>query len=121
MTEPDRSSRGESGCVATVEVNRRSGQLRVKHFAVVRDCGQIISPDGVKNQIEGNILQTVSRTLKEEIAFNRSQVTSVDWVSYPILTFPEIPDVDIELIDRPTGELFPRVGFVTRPLSPGGP
>ncbi len=51
------------GAVATVEVNRRSRQLRVKHLAVVRDCGQIINPDGVKNQIEG-VLQTVSRTLK---------------------------------------------------------
>jgi CO/xanthine dehydrogenase Mo-binding subunit len=90
------------GAVATVEVSRTSGELRVRHFAVVHDCGQIINPDGVKNQIEGNVLQTVSRTLKEEVAFDRSRVTSLDWVSYPILTFPEIPDVDIELIDRPT-------------------
>jgi CO/xanthine dehydrogenase Mo-binding subunit len=90
------------GAVATVEVNRKTGAIRVKHFAVVQDCGQIINPDGVKNQIEGNVLQTVSRTLKERVTFDRSRVTSVDWASYPILTFPEIPDVDIELIDRPT-------------------
>ncbi|MDB5857106.1 MAG: xanthine dehydrogenase family protein molybdopterin-binding subunit [Ramlibacter sp.] len=89
------------GLVATVEVDRRTGAIRVKHFAVVHDCGQVINPDGTRNQIEGNLLQTVSRTLKEQVRFDRSRVTSVDWASYPILTFPEIPDVDIELIDRP--------------------
>jgi len=47
-------------------------------------------------------VQTVSRTLKEEVTFDRSHVTSLDWNSYPILTFPEVPDVDIDLIDRPT-------------------
>lgn len=90
------------GAVADVEVNRKSGEIRVKHFAVVQDCGQIINPDGVKNQIEGNVTQTVSRVLKEEVTFDRSRVTSLNWASYPILTFPEIPDVDIELLDRPT-------------------
>jgi CO/xanthine dehydrogenase Mo-binding subunit len=90
------------GVVATVEVNRKTGAIHVERFAVVQDCGQIINPDGVKNQVEGNVLQTVSRTLKEQVRFDRSRVTSIDWASYPILTFPEIPNVDIELIDRPT-------------------
>ena len=90
------------GGVATVEVNRKTGDLRVEHFAVVQDCGQVINPDGVKNQIEGNVLQTLSRTLKEEVTFDRSHVTSLDWGSYRILTFPEIPEVDIQLIDRPS-------------------
>ena len=90
------------GAVADVEVNRRNGEIRVKHFSIVQDCGQIINPDGVKNQVEGNVIQTVSRVLKEEVTFDRSRVTSLDWASYPILTFPEIPDVDSELIDRPT-------------------
>jgi len=89
------------GAVADVEVHRKSGEIRVKHFAVVQDCGQIINPDGVKNQVEGNVTQTVSRVLKEEVTFDRSRVTSLNWASYPILTFPEMPDVDIELIDRP--------------------
>src|SRR5205807_2885644 len=56
---------------------------------------------GVLNQIEGNIIQTVSRTLKEELSFSRSAVTSLDWASYPILTFPEVPDILIDLIGRP--------------------
>ncbi len=95
-------SRTYVGAVADVEVNRKSGEICVKHFAMVQDCGQIINPDGVRNQIEGNVVQTVSRTLKEEVTFDRSRVTSVDWASYPILTFPEVPEVDIDLIDRPT-------------------
>jgi nicotinate dehydrogenase subunit B len=90
------------GAVADVEVNRKSGDITVKRVAIVQDCGQIINPDGVLNQIEGNVIQTVSRTLKEEVTFDRSRVTSVDWASYPILTFPEVPVVDIDLIDRPT-------------------
>jgi CO/xanthine dehydrogenase Mo-binding subunit len=73
----------------------------VERLLVVHDCGQIINPDGVTNQIEGNIIQTVSRTLKEEVLFDRSAVTSLHWATYPILTFPEVPDVIVELIDRP--------------------
>jgi CO/xanthine dehydrogenase Mo-binding subunit len=89
------------GAVAQVEVNRKTGEIAVTRFHVVHDCGQIINPDGLRNQIEGNIIQTVSRTLKEKVTFDRSMVTSLDWASYPILTFPDIPDVVIELIDRP--------------------
>ena len=87
--------------VAEVAVNQKTGAIRVERFFVTHDLGQIINPDGLKNQIEGNIVQTVSRTMKEELLFDRSRVTSVDWASYPILTMPEVPDVVIELIDRP--------------------
>jgi len=89
------------GAVADVEVNKATGEIKVKRFYVVQDCGQIINPDGIKNQLEGNMVQTLSRTLKEQVTFDRSQVTSLDWGSYPILTFPEVPDVVIDLIDRP--------------------
>jgi nicotinate dehydrogenase subunit B len=89
------------GMVATVEIVRATGVITSKHFAVVQDCGQIINPDGVKNQIEGNVVQTVSRTLIEQVRFDNSKVTSIDWQTYPILTFPEVPQIDIELIDRP--------------------
>jgi len=89
------------GVVAEVEVNRRTGELAAKRFYVAHDCGQIINPDGLRNQIEGCIVQTVSRTLKEEVTFDRSMVTSLDWASYPILTFPQIPEILIDLIDRP--------------------
>jgi nicotinate dehydrogenase subunit B len=90
------------GAVADVEVDRATGDIRVVRFYIVHDCGQIINPNGVKAQIEGSVIQTVSRTLKEEIAFDRGMVTSLDWASYPILTFPELPEIVIELIDRPT-------------------
>ena len=89
------------GMVATVEVVRTTGVIKAKHFAVVQDCGQVINPDGAKNQIEGNVIQTVSRTLLEQVRYDCSHVTSVDWSTYPILTFPDVPDIDIELIDRP--------------------
>jgi nicotinate dehydrogenase subunit B len=88
------------GMVATVDIVRATGVITAKHFAVVQDCGQIINPDGVKNQIEGNVVQTVSRTLIEQVRFDRSRVTSIDWRSYPILTFPDVPEIDSELIDR---------------------
>jgi nicotinate dehydrogenase subunit B len=89
------------GAVVEVEVDTSSGRIRVTRFYVVHDCGQIINPDGLRNQIDGNVLQTVSRTLKEEVTFDRSKVTSLDWQSYPILTFPEAPEIVVELIDRP--------------------
>jgi CO/xanthine dehydrogenase Mo-binding subunit len=90
------------GIVADVEVDRKSGKTRVVRASVVHDCGQIINPDGVRNQVEGGVIQTVSRTLIEELKFDRSRVTSLDWETYPILTFPDVPDVVVDLIDRPT-------------------
>ena len=95
-------SRTYIGAVAEVEVDRSTGNIRVTRFYIVHDCGQIINPDGVKAQIEGNVMQTVSRTLIEELTFDRSMVTSLDWESYPILKFPQIPEIVIELVDRPT-------------------
>jgi nicotinate dehydrogenase subunit B len=70
---------------------------------MVQDCGQIIRPDELKNQIEGNVIKTVSRILLEELTWDRSMVTSLDWTSYPIISFP-VPEVVIELIDRPNEE-----------------
>ncbi len=87
--------------VADVEVNRENGEVRVQRVFVAHDCGLIINPDGLKNQIEGNVIQATSRTLKEEVKFDRSMVTSLDWTLYPILRFPDIPEVVIELINRP--------------------
>ena len=87
--------------VAEVEVDRKTGEIVVRRFVIAHDCGQIINPDGVLNQIEGQVVQTVSRTLMEQVTFDRSKVTSLDWVSYPILRFPQVPKVEIELINRP--------------------
>ena len=70
-----------------VAVNRTTGKVRVLRVACAHDCGLIINPDGLRNQVEGNIMQTLSRTLHEEVAFEKGRVTSTDWVSYPILRF----------------------------------
>jgi nicotinate dehydrogenase subunit B len=87
--------------VAEVEVNRQNGEIRVTRMCVGHDCGQMVNPDGVANQVEGCVIQTVGRTLMEEVKWDTKQVTSVDWVSYPIIRFPEVPRVELALIDRP--------------------
>jgi nicotinate dehydrogenase subunit B len=61
----------------------------------------VVSPDGLKNQMEGGIVQSTSWTLKEQVTFDRERITSRDWQNYPILTFPEVPEVEVTLIDRP--------------------
>jgi nicotinate dehydrogenase subunit B len=87
--------------VAEVEVNKDTGEVRVTRVCASHDCGEMVSPDGVANQVEGGVLQTVSRTLKETVTWDRNKVTSVDWVSYPIMRHTEAPKVEVALIDRP--------------------
>lgn len=87
--------------VAEVEVDRKTGQVSVLRLVVAHDCGQMINPDGVLNQIQGGAIQTVSRTLMEDVRWTGSQIESVDWASYPILRFGSIPKVEAVLIDRP--------------------
>ena len=87
--------------VAEVQVDRGSGQVAVTNAYVAHDCGLIINPNGLQNQIEGNVIQGTSRALKEQMTWNDRQLTSLDWHGYPILTFPEVPNVQIALVDRP--------------------
>jgi len=88
--------------VADVDVRPDTGTVRVRRVCVAHDCGLIVNPDGLRNQIEGNVIQAISRTLKEAVRFDATRVTGVDWNGYPILRFSEIPEaIDIELIDRP--------------------
>jgi nicotinate dehydrogenase subunit B len=84
-----------------VAVERSTGKINVRRVTCAHDCGLVVNPDSLRNQIEGQIVQTLSRTLHEEVKFDRSRVTSVDWVSYPILRFPEVPAVDVALINHP--------------------
>jgi nicotinate dehydrogenase subunit B len=83
-----------------VAVERASGRIRVMRVVCAQDCGLMINPDNVQAQLEGNILQTLSRTLHEEVVYDRERVTTVDWNSYPILKFPEVPALEFELIQR---------------------
>ncbi len=84
-----------------VEVNRQSGRIRVIRAVASSDTGQIVNPDGVMNQIEGGMIQSLSWSLKEEVKFDDTKVLSNDWSSYPILTFSEVPPISVVLIDRP--------------------
>ena len=90
-----------------VAVNRSTGAIRVTRAVCVYEGGLMINPDAVRAQVEGNILQAISRTLHEEVVFDEQGVTSVDWASYPILRFPEVPVLEVELIgsvrDKPLG------------------
>lgn len=89
-----------------VEVNRESGEIRLIRAVGADDSGQAVNPDGIRNQIEGGIIQSASWTLNESVDFTNTEVTSVDWNSYPILRFPDLFEtVDVEVIDRP-GEPF---------------
>lgn len=88
--------------VAEVDIDRTSGKIFARKFTVAHDCGQIINPDGLTKCIEGNIVQGVSRTLWEEVTFDTKAVTSVDWITYPILDITETPElIECVLIDRP--------------------
>lgn len=99
-----------------VDVDTAQRTIRVKRVCVAHDCGLIVNPDGLRNQIEGNVIQGISRTLKEAVQFDHSRVTSLDWRSYPILTFAEVPDsIEVELIDHPE---LPSVGAGEASTSP---
>ena len=100
-----------------VAVDPATGRIDVRRVACAHDCGLIVNPDALKNQIEGCIVQTISRTLHEQVTFDRSRVTSVDWVSYPILRFPEAPQVDVVLIDRPDQPLLGAGEAATAPVA----
>lgn len=89
------------GAVAEVEVDKTTGHVAVKRFTLSHDCGLIINPDGLKNQIEGNIIQGVSRALMEEVKFDSSGIKTLDWSSYPVIRFPNVPEIEIVLINRP--------------------
>ncbi len=87
--------------IADVIVDPSSGRINVGRVVVAHDCGLVINPDGLKNQIEGNVIQSISRTLHEEVTFDTAHVTSRDWQGYPILRFEEIPDrIDIVLVNN---------------------
>ena len=87
--------------VAQVAVDEATGVVRVRRMVVAHDCGLIVNPDGVRNQVEGNVIQALSRALKEEVRFDAGGQTTVDWEDYPLLTFSEAPEVEIVLINRP--------------------
>ncbi|HET9471079.1 MAG TPA: molybdopterin cofactor-binding domain-containing protein [Usitatibacter sp.] len=85
-----------------VEVERETGRARVLRAVAAVDSGQAVNPDGIRNQIEGGIVQSMSWTLFESVGFDTTRITSTDWGRYPIARFTEMPDsVEVHVIDRP--------------------
>ncbi|TYL97858.1 xanthine dehydrogenase family protein molybdopterin-binding subunit [Bradyrhizobium rifense] len=86
--------------VVDVEVDRKTGVIKVLRVVMAADIGLVVNPDGAKNQLEGGIVQAVSLALKEQVTFDRRQITSRDWSGYSVLTFSEVPNIDIVLVQR---------------------
>lgn len=102
--------------VAEIEVDRRSGRVWPRRMTVAHDCGLVVNPAGLKQTIEGGLVQGISRALLEEVRFDSDQVTSVDWLTYPILDIKDAPEtIEVVLLNRPeaaptgAGEATPRV------------
>jgi CO/xanthine dehydrogenase Mo-binding subunit len=97
-----RNSSSYVAVAAEVEVERETGAVRLLRVVSAADSGQAVSPDGIRNQIEGGIIQSASWTLYEQVGFDNTRVTSRDWGSYPILRFSAVPEsVEVHVIDRP--------------------
>lgn len=86
--------------VADVAVNTKTGEIAVVKVTCAQDSGMMINPDGVRHQIHGNIIQSTSRVLKEKVAFSPTAVESKEWGGYPLITFPEVPDIDVLMLPR---------------------
>ena len=86
-------------CAAVAEIEGAE-DISVRKLTLAVDVGEAINPDGVINQIEGGAIQATSWVLKERVRFDRQRITSTYWTEYPILRFSEVPDVDVELIQR---------------------
>jgi nicotinate dehydrogenase subunit B len=89
-----------SAWIADVAVNRTTGEVAVTRVVVGQDTGMMVNPAGVRHQIHGNVIQATSRTLLEQVSFDQTAVTSREWGGYPILTFPQVPAIDVVLMPR---------------------
>ena len=90
-----------SAWIADVAVNKATGDVSVTRVVAGQDSGLMINPDGVRHQIHGNVIQSTSRALMEEVSFDRTSVTAREWGAYPIIKFPEVPDIDVLMLPRP--------------------
>ncbi len=90
-----------SAWIADVAVNTSTGDVSVTRVVAGQDSGLMINPDGVRHQIHGNVIQSTSRALMEEVSFERGSVTSREWGAYPIITFPDVPKIDVLMLPRP--------------------
>ncbi|WP_256659650.1 molybdopterin cofactor-binding domain-containing protein [Pseudomonas sp. LS-2] len=86
--------------VADVAIDKHTGDVSVTRVVIGHDAGMMVNPAGVQHQIHGNVIQSTSRVLKERVTFEESTVASKEWGGYPILTFPEVPKVDVMMMPR---------------------
>jgi CO/xanthine dehydrogenase Mo-binding subunit len=93
-------------CAVVAEVEAVA-DVRLRRLTIAVEVGRVVHADGVRNQVEGGAVQAASWTLKEQVRFDRTRVTTVDWETYPVLRFSEVPEVDVVLLDRPD---LPSVG-----------
>ncbi len=87
--------------IVDLTIDRATGQIQLDKAVIAADAGQIINPDGLRNQLEGGFIQSASWTLKEQVTFDQTGITSLDWQHYPILTFPEVPTLETILLGQP--------------------
>jgi CO/xanthine dehydrogenase Mo-binding subunit/aerobic-type carbon monoxide dehydrogenase small subunit (CoxS/CutS family) len=87
--------------VVEVSVDRGSGQIKLERAVIAAESGQVVNPDGLSNQLEGGFIQAASMTLKEQVNYNAEGILSVDWETYPILTFSEVPKIETLILNRP--------------------
>ncbi len=94
-------ARSQTGVVAEIELDRRSGKIVARHMYVAQVAGLVVDLDGVSSQLEGNLVMGTSRALHEAVPFTRYRSTALDWVSYPILRFADHPRVSVRIVQRP--------------------
>lgn len=101
-----------------IEVERETGRCRILRVVAAIDSGEIVNPDGIRNQTEGGIIQAASWTLYETVTFDESGITSTDWSSYPIMRFGSVPEsIDVQVMERP-GEPFLGTGEAAQGPTP---
>jgi nicotinate dehydrogenase subunit B len=89
-----------SAWIADVAVNKATGDVSVTRVVAGQDSGLMINPDGVRHQIHGNVVQSTSRALMEEVSFDRTSVATREWGAYPIIKFPEVPRIEVLMLPR---------------------
>ena len=104
-----------SAWTADVAVDVSTGDVSLTRVTVGQDSGLMINPEGVRHQIHGNVIQSTSRVLKEQVTFSDIAVTSREWGTYPLLTFPEVPAIDVLMVPRPEDEPLGVGEFRLRP------
>jgi len=87
--------------VVEVSVDRASGQIKLERAVIAGESGQVVNPDGLSNQLEGGFIQAASMALKEQVNYSAEGILSVDWETYPILTFSEVPKIETLILNRP--------------------